>query len=362
LRSADGLGPVLDISGPVTVTIRNLTITNGSTEVGGGIDGFYSSGSPTINVIASKVTGNAAFDGGGLDLFNASAAIDSSTFSGNTAKQSDGGGISSFGSDLQITNSRVVGNLAYGYGGGIDFGDPGGGEGLRPNASTAAAHHHGPGSAHIRQAKGVAAAASPQQQQGPGIPFGLTIMNSTIDHNQAVHFGGGGIENYAFESDSPMTIMNTTISNNNAPGNDMDGDSGGGGIHQDSGFDTASATITGSKLYGNTALNSMGGGISNIAYGDGGALLSLAHTSLQSPNALSPGNQAKWGGGIYNAMPGASASLQAGTSLVRNKATVNGGGIFNDCAASLLIGPTTTMFLNAPQNVFMNGGCLIPPD
>ena len=350
--------PVLRAYGPVTVTIRTLTITNGTALYGGGIDAYcspigYSCYSPTLNLISSTVTGNTAYYGGGLrvegntsltmtgstvsgniahylggglDLWDAEASIDSSTFSSNTAAECCGGGINAQISDLQITNSRLLGNWAFGNGGGVNFGDAG----SLPTAGRKL------------------------------VPFGLTIVGSTIDHNQAAHWGGGGVENYAWSADSPMTITNTVISNNDAPGNELDGDSGGGGIHQDAGGYQAIATITDTKIYGNTAMNSYGGGISNVAYGHyGSARLILTNTWLQAASALPVGNRARWGGGIYNARSVASASVGAGSKIIRNRANVNGGGVYNDCGASLQIAPEALLSRNLPNDVFNSTGCLL---
>ena len=415
--NGDGNGPVLSITGPANVTIKNLTLTNGNAEVGGGIYSSYGCdeqqdicGSPVITVIGSKITGNTAFEGGGVfgddcsevtltnttvsnnsatdgdgggiymygcgslattgatvtrntaaaygggaGLYFVVASIDSSTFSNNTSQSAGGGGIDAAFSDVQLTNSRLLSNWAYGFGGGIQFGDSQGC--LQAPLSAPAGHRHA-GAVSPFQCIG-APAKQPNQQQ---IPPGLTIANTTIDHNTAAHDGGGGIENYSYEGDSPVTISNSTVSNNIAPGNDMDGDSGGGGIHQDSCGTNASLTITGTKIFGNTAMSSMGGGISNIAFCDGAAELSLANTLLQNPNSLSPGNQAKYGGGIYNAFPTASTSVEAGSRLYRNKATGTGGGIYNDCLASLTVSPGALLLQNTPNNIFNSPGCLIVGD
>ncbi len=418
----DGTGPVLSITGPANVTIKNLTLTDGSAEVGGGIYGSFGCdetdticGSPEITVIGSKITGNTAFAGGGiytndctdvtltnttvsnnsatdgdgggeeiygcgsltvngstftkntaagygggLGVYFVQASINSSTFSNNTAQNFDGGGIDSAFSNLQVTNSRMLSNWAWGYGGAIDFGDSAG----CPQAPSAAKAAHA--AVHHHAARGSVPAAcigGPTKQPSQPIPFGLTVSGTTIDHNTAAHLGGGGIENYAFEGDSPATISNSTISNNIAPGNDPDGDSGGGGIHQDSCNNNASLTVTGSKLYGNTAMSSLGGGISNVSYCDGGADVSLGNTLLQNPNSLSPGNQAKYGGGIYNGgNEAASLGIGAQSRLYRNKATVNGGGVYNDCQASLTVSPGALLLQNTPNNIFNSPGCLIVQD
>ena len=413
----DGNGPVLTIHGPITVTIKNLTITDGSADFGGGIDEFYDGGFPTVNVIASRIVDNvadvgggvgvdagtivltnstvsmnAAFEGGGgLFVFEESvlnmtgttvsrnqalgtggglwllddsiAAIDSSTFSQNQSFESGGGAIESFESSLQLTNSRLLFNTAAGYGGGIEFGEACCQFAARPNLAAAiknaSADGHGSKSLPPRVAKG----AINRAPLVTSIPVGLTIANSTLDHNTTQFAGGGAVSNYTEESDTPATITNSVISNNRALGN-QPGVSGGGGLEQDSGDTdtTASMVVTGSKIYGNTAANSVGGGIENIddSFGNfGNAVLSIASTSFANPNSLQVGNTAIFGGGIYNAGLNASASLGAGTKLIRNKATANGGGVFNDCDASLFVSPGVVLLSNIPNNIVLNPGCVI---
>src|SRR5262249_42654087 len=156
-------------------------------------------------------------------------------------------------------------------------------------------------------------------------PVGLTITNSTIDHNTAQFFGGGGISTYSNDFDTPTTVTSSVLSNNQAPGTFL----GGGGIEQDSGDPGTTARLvgTGSKLYGNSAANTVGGGIANWddAFGDAGnSELSIASTSFANPNSLQVGNTSSFGGGIYNSGLNASASVGSGSKLIRNKATTNG--------------------------------------
>jgi hypothetical protein len=417
--NGDGNGPVLAISGPANVTIKNLTLTNGDGEVGGGIDASFGCdetdsicGTPNVTVIGSKITGNTAFygggiyfedcgdltvsnstisnnsatdgdgggllvedcpfltmtgttvtkntashSGGGLALYSAEGSIDSSTFSSNTAQDGFGGGIESQFSDLQLTNSRLLSNWAYEYGGGIDFGDS--------QACEEAPAGHGPGHFTPHHAADPIPAqcvgASSRGNQPVDIPQGLTIGSSTVDHNTAAHAGGGGISTYAVEGDTPTTITGSTISNNIAPGTSLGGESGGGGFEQDAVDFNADTTITSSKIYGNTSLKSTGGGIMNVAYGNGDAAVTLAGTLLQNPNSLSVGNQSKYGGGIYNAGALATVSVNAQSRIYRNKASSTGGGVYNDCGAGLFVSPGALISMNMPNNVFTSAGCLIVP-
>src|SRR5262249_38521848 len=153
-------------------------------------------------------------------------------------------------------------------------------------------------------------------------------------------------------NDTTATLTNSTVSNNVTLDTSTFGESGGAGIAQftEEGY-TASLTTANTNIYGNRS-GSLGGGILNIAF-DGPATVSTGQTTnFQSRNALQVGNQAQFGGGVYNAGPDASVSLNAKTKMARNKATINGGGVFNDCGASLFIAPGVVLLANYPNNVF----------
>jgi hypothetical protein len=104
-------GRVLRIGGG-TVTVRDLTITNGkTTSLGGGV--YVGTAAVLINVL---VTGNAAGAnnfGGGIEAdFHSSLTLVNSTVSGNTAGGS--GGIDMFMAKASLVNSTVTGNHATG--------------------------------------------------------------------------------------------------------------------------------------------------------------------------------------------------------------------------------------------------------
>jgi len=125
----------------VTATLANLTMTNGRSDFGGGINtngnltvinstisgntapinfggGIYSNGNLTL--VGSTITGNTAgTTGGGMYLSGGTVAITNSTISGNTAL-SDSGGIRVNGITMTVTNSTITGNTAINGTGGID--------------------------------------------------------------------------------------------------------------------------------------------------------------------------------------------------------------------------------------------------
>ena len=406
-NGASCFGGGLDIyQNGTTVNLFNTTVTgNSSCDEGGGIamEDFS-----TLNLTASKVTNNtAAFQGGGIAAFCcARVTLTNSTVSGNTAG-TNGGGIAVDDTYLAMTGTTVDHNTAtndFGedaHGGGVyvdfsvmyatastfasnrsssfDFGEPsgdaGGIRGLSSNIELVAsrvlgnlANDDGGGILFQDQCGQFCLETAPINRAvnkafpNPfDVPVGLTLDGTTVDHNQAVSGSGGGIANDAVGNDSPVTLMNSTVSNNVTLDTSTFGESGGAGIsqHTEEG-NTASLTTANVNIFGNRS-GSVGGGIANFGFGGVATVSTGQTTNFQSPNALQVGNQAKFGGGVYNAGLDASVSLNAGTKMARNKATINGGGVFNDCGGSLFVAPGVVLLANYPNNVFTNvGGCILP--
>jgi predicted outer membrane repeat protein len=354
---ADGCGAAINVTNS---TVANNTSVND----GGGILVFCSS----VNLTGATVSGNTSSDdqGGGVVVFDDSHLnATASTITQNQALDGDGGGIYSDVSDVLLTNTAVTWNTTSSFGGGIEYAGGGSNNSLVPLLGTASAGVNGRGD-QLQQipsrehAGGVSSAVG----KAPAllIPLGLNLVNSSVDHNSTTGSGGGGgIENTtACDGTSPVTLSNSSVSFNRVVGSDFDTDSGGGGYRQESdcGGDTASLVATGSSLIGNLARNSVGGGIFNVSY-SGSALVTLGTTSIASgPPYLNP-NQAMFGGGIFNWDTNANVALQPGGNIVHNKAFVNGGGVFNDCGATLTVtGGLIT--LNSPNQVFTNlGPCVV---
>jgi len=444
--NGNATGSVLKLTADVTLTVRNLTITNGSTtSEGGGIDansfcgsvvnlqnalvtgntagfgggvdddcgtlnvtastisnntagvnggGIYVDGcGATVNITNSTVSNNTAmFNGGGIEVFCSTVNLTGATFSHNTATEDngggldildvstliatassiisnasgsdgDGGGINAVESFVTLTSTSVNWNTAAFYGGGIEFGDPFCCAVVN-GASPAAAHGPRPSTARPLHHAAVV------RPQVPAVVFaGLDLESSTVEHNTAQFGAGGGIDNFACFSDSPVVINNSTVAFNRATGSDLDTDSGGGGYSQYGtdcfGPTTASLVATNSQFGGNLANSSVGGGIFNVNYGEftsspGAGLVTLAQTPVMRLPMYLNDNQAKWGGGIFNWGDGANTTLQPGSHVIHNQAFVNGGGVFNDCEATLTVAPGAIIAFNTPNQVFTNPGpCLL---
>lgn len=133
----------------------------------------------------------------------------------------------------------------------------------------------------------------------------LTLNNSTVTNNSIASFGGGGIFNTATGT---LTVVDSTINNNNA--NSPDLSHGGGGIYSDSG---GIVTINRTTISGNTTT------------GRGGGILGQDPT-INITNSTISGNTALNGGGVFNRFGTVNF---INDTITNNTATDEAGGIFN---------------------------------
>jgi hypothetical protein len=199
-------------SGNPTVTLRNLTITNGQPANGGNGGGVrQQSGSLTID--SSSVSGSATAGpsdkGGGIYSNGAtSLTVTDTTVNGNHAALFNGGGQGGgiyTATPATITRSTIYNNaasfgcgasLCSGYGAGIFIGD-----GTLTNVTIS-------GNWAYAQSNGAAA--------GGGLVAGgtVTVINSTIASNTAsgsVGLGGGNIDS------AGLTLENTIVADGSTP-------------------------------------------------------------------------------------------------------------------------------------------------
>ena len=359
LTGFDAWGAGLNAECATTLNVTN-TVVRGNTAQGveGNGAGIVSDRAAAINVSGSTITRNSAGGfGGGIYAGDTVLNVTASTVSSNTSAN-DGGGIEGFVSDVLVQNSKLSGNVADGYGGGIDYGgtfssDDGG---ARP-ASATRVFAHGP-QAPAGQHSAPTGVARPALVTV--VPPGLTVLDSSVDHNTVLTGAGGGIDaGDGCEGDVPVAITDSTVSFNRTLGTDFDTDSGGGGYSQYADCFTVSMVATGSTFVGNLARGIVGGGIFNVSY-DGTGLVTLASTNVASgPPYLNP-NQAEFGGGIFNWDTNSNVTLQSGGNIIHNQATVTGGGVFNDCGATLNVAPGALIMFNMPNQVVTNlGPCLL---
>jgi hypothetical protein len=184
----------------VSASISHLTITNGQSDLGGGIINLGE-----LNLDQMVITANSAQFGGGGISNEGVLVVSNSVISMNSATDFGiGGGIENFGGTLLIMDSMVLGNSAD-FGGGID------------NA----------GQLQILRST----IANNQAELGGAIgnTEDLLIFNSTLSGNSAD--SGGGIDNFGGQ----LELVNATIADNTA--ND------GGGIWTNVAFTVKSSLI-----------------------------------------------------------------------------------------------------------------------
>jgi hypothetical protein len=242
----NGAHRVFSIPEGVTAELIGFTVTGGSTTGDGG--GILNGG--TLAVTSSTVTANTADRGGGVhNLETGTLAVTDCNVFQNTAIQfaaglnnaghmdvidsvvsaneagDSTGGISNWpeGAIMTLTRTTVTGNIAARYGGGIG------------NAGTATLN-------------GITLSNNQAGIGGGGITAGgdLTMVDSEVSGNVALSGNGGGVHN---PGGSAM-LQNTTVSFNSARN--------GGGIS--SGNPGTMLVLIGVTVHGNTAV-SFGGGI-----------------------------------------------------------------------------------------------------
>jgi hypothetical protein len=231
-RASDGGGGVFNVGG--TVTVNHTTISgNQSDDNGGGL----SNDEGTVLIInGTTISQNTAGgEGGGLSNFGTgtgTVTIDNSTISGNQA--GDGGGLSNLGGTLTVNHTVISGNGAVVDGGGVANIEQGV---LTIRSSTLADNEAGGTGGALHNFDATA-----------------TVMGSTASANRAKW--GGALLNEAGPTGGTLTVRNSTISGNHAA-------EGGGGLFNDKG---GRLTVTSSTISGNEAVLKSGGGV--LSYND----------------------------------------------------------------------------------------------
>ena len=338
-NSAKTPGSVVSIVSGATATISGLTIKGGDSSLSGG--GIDSKGSLTL--VNSTVEGNqAAKIGGGI--YAIVLTLEHATVRGNsaTAEFDEGGGVFALES-LTLKNSRVADNEATQAGGifihtgtltlensSVDHNSAVHRVGFPRGAVggiRAVSYGGGSVTATLKNSS-VSYNTADEEIGGMDIGGSLTLERSTVEDNRAGEYIGGISVVPAFgASSAALTLRNSTVKGNEAQ-------ELGGGIYSDDAF----LTLEGSDVSDNVVTNADGGGI----YNQGGSV-SLEKSTIND-------NKARDGGGIYSVgRPSFLASVELnGSSSVRgNEASGQGGGIYN--------GPHSSLTLNGSGSVRDNG-------
>jgi len=253
-----GLDRVLQIIGTITVSISDLTISNGQSEFavdGGGIynsggkatlansivsgnlsrgqaGGIYNPSSGIMTVTNSSIVNNSArFQRAGFHNLGVATLI-STTVSENTTFGFCGG-ICNSGGTLALVNSTVVSNTTSGQGGGI----------LNENGGTMT----------LTNTSVISNAVSYSNGGGIATFFSAMYLNNvTVSGNRASGRGGG-----LYVNGGPVTLNNGTITNNTAD-SDGDGSGDGGGIYNAGTFNFSNTIVAGNRNTSGQAPDSRG--------------------------------------------------------------------------------------------------------
>ncbi len=283
-----------------TLTLNDLTMTDGVAENGGAVN--IANGSLILNSITiSDCVANGASGSGGAIFVGTGGSLIAvgSTLSNNRANRAGGAIESTAGTTITLNNVTLDSNNA---GVAPATAAPGNGGGV---------HITGNGNAIIlggNVTNNIAAAEGGGLWNGAGtMEINETLITGNTASGAAADNGGGGI----FNLSGMVMIQDATITENSA-----DGAAGsGGGILNDVG---GTVTISGSEITLNTS-NRAGGGIENNA-----GTVSMTNVNLnQNVTNTSPGN----GGGLH--VTGAGTVTINGGAVNGNSAGAEGGGLWN---------------------------------
>jgi CSLREA domain-containing protein len=216
---------VMHIEISQTVNLQNLTIANGKSDYGGGINNQGTLSITNVNV----ANNNATSEGGGIEN-GYTLIVTNSTFSNNNALNYGVGGAISSGGPLTITNSTFSGNSARQGGGIFSNGSLNVTDSTFSN-NTAINYGVGGGIYNMNT---------------------LTVTNSTFSGNTAGSEGG------AIDNDDVLTVTNSTFSGNSA-------NSWGAALYNDGSATLTNSIFASSSSRGNCDGNDLPGGANNLA-------------------------------------------------------------------------------------------------
>jgi len=191
ILSGDNLSSIFQVANGAVATISGLSVTAGNSASNGG--GITNAGMLTLSNVA--VTNSVATQDGGGIYSSGTLTVNSTTISGNTAA-GNGGGVATTGTSV-FYDSTLSGNTATGNGGGIDNR----GTLLIPQST-----FYGNTAADGAGLENEASAT-------------LLLAQSTVSGNLASSATGGTVTNQNAVQ-SAVTILNSIVAGNTAPGGD----------------------------------------------------------------------------------------------------------------------------------------------
>ena len=344
--NVDGGGVFVSDGAMLTV---NGTITGNTAQQGGGV--YVRDVDSEFKMTGGKISENRAYSaGGGIFIYNKGHAIISNTEISDNTANNNGGGVHVNNGTLTMNTGTISGNTANNNGGGVyvrsgtvlmsggtiggnKASQDGGGVYITGNTDNASTFKMNDGKIGDENIANIA-------PHGGGVYVNdnstFTMSGGEIKSNKAINGNapypgqGGGVYVYSATFEISGTAK---ISRNDAA------QSGGGiYVYTDSANATATLTMSGGEISGNTTTNN-GGGVYNQ---NGNFIMSSGKIggNTAGNTASSDGN----GGGIYL---NASTFTMSGGEICENTSTNKGGGVF-------LVGTTAT----SKSTFTMDGGTI----
>ena len=306
-----------DDSTPVEVTLNGGGIVNNTSTKGKG-GGIWLQNCNVSATGLSLVSNTASGDGGGIWLKDSKTDMKNITAANNKTTGGSGGGIFADNSALAISDNSIInGNACTGKGGGIwvsgvtaDISDCGiqgnstsgnDGGGIYANACVITLKS---GTKFVGN-RAIYGAGLYLDNKAPGtMQEGVTMEGNSAQNSDQTKGSGGGVFVY---SGSTFTMNGGLIQSNSA--REL-----GAGIHAAS---RGTIIINGGEIYKNMTPKGNGGGI----------YINGEKSSLTARSGSISENVSILGGGIF--VGNASFRLE-GAVIMQNKATQNGGGVYNN--------------------------------
>jgi CSLREA domain-containing protein len=223
--SAGGSDRAFDVASGVDLTLQDLTVTDGASDVeGGAIRAFSASltlhdvavtdsvaegnggalfaGGSDVTVSDCKFSDDVALAGGALDTYGGTLSITKSTFTGMLARDVGGAVAVGVASALEVKGSTFSTNTSEGSGGAVYLSGASGAPTYDISKSTFDDNLAFGGDGGAIATDGLV---------GPGASASLTIANSNFSENRADQYGG------AVSSAITVGLSGNTYSNNSAP-------------------------------------------------------------------------------------------------------------------------------------------------
>lgn len=341
-----GQGSIFTINHGITVTFKNLTLSNASTNKNGGAinnNGTVTASNCNFNKDTATSLGGAIYNNGTLTVSNCNFTqntamgggaiyndgilqVISSTFNNNTAPNGVGGAIANYG-NLNMTNCTFNNNSGWFYGGAIYNS-----KNLNMANCTFNNNTSEEGGAIYNYRTGVLNITKTSfnnntvDYSNGGAIYNcgtLTITSSKITNNIAKSDGGAIYNNYG-----TLNVTNTNFTNNKAAN---------GGAITNGGNGTLTVTLC---QFTNNIVTGVGGAIENYGYHgnltvinssftgntaiNGGAIDNDGNTNVAGSTFT--GNTATWGGAVDNGIYGI---LILNNCIFKGNTATNGAAIYN---------------------------------